>query len=177
MATIVVSGGSKNVGKTSLICGLLRALPEFAWVAVKITGHDHGKAEALFEEKAAGQDTDTARFVAAGARRVFLMTAEGAELGASLNALTSLVGRSANLLFESNRVRDWVDPMVHLAVGEGAEVEQKASFARVEHRVDARVVKSKCDELVEGALPVFRLVALEQVSAELQHWLRDKLRA
>ena len=176
MATIVVSGGSKNVGKTSLICGLLRALPEFAWVAVKITGHDHGKAEVLFEEKAAGQGTDTARFVAAGAQRVFLMTAEGAELGTGLRALESMVGPGTDLIFESNRVLDWVDPTVHLAMGE-ATTQQKPSFVRIEHRVDARVVKAERDEVVEGAPPVFRLAALEQVSAELQQWLREKLRA
>ena len=104
------------------------------------------------------------------------MTAEGAELDASLTALESLAGPGANLIFESNRVLDWIDPTVHLAVGESAEG-QKPSFARIEHRVDARVVHGERNEVVEGAPPVFRLAALEHVSAELQRWLQGKLRA
>lgn len=174
MATIVVSGGGKNVGKTSLICGLLRALPEFEWVAVKIAGHDHGKAEALFEETEAGEETDTARFLLAGARRVFLMTADGPELGEGLKTLTSLVGPAANLIFESNRVLDWIEPTVHLAVGEAVSG-QKPTFTRVEHRLDARVILADRDEAEESAPPVFRLAAPERISPELRRWLQERL--
>ena len=175
MAMIVVSGGGKNVGKTSLICGLLRALSEFEWVAVKIAGHDHGKAEALFEEKAAGEETDTARFLAAGARRVFLLTAEGTELGEALKALESATGTDAHLIFESNRVLDWIEPTVHLAVGDAAS-EQKRTFARIEHRIDARVLIANRDETVESAPRVFRLAALEHISPEMLRWLHERLR-
>lgn len=175
MATIVVSGGGKNVGKTSLICGLLRALPEFEWVAVKIAGHDHGKAEALFEETEAGEETDTARFLLAGARRVFLMTADGPELGEGLKTLTSLVGPAANLIFESNRVLDWIEPTVHLAVGEATDGAHKPSFVQVEHRLDARVMQGVRDEVLEGAPPVFRLTVLERISPELRRWLQERL--
>ena len=80
MAIVVVGGSDRNVGKTSLICGLIAPLPEFQWAAVKITSHAHGVRDAVWEETAAGQGTDTARYLAAGARRAFLLTATDEEL-------------------------------------------------------------------------------------------------
>jgi hypothetical protein len=41
MAIIVIGGSNQGVGKTSLVCGLIAALPEYRWTAVKITTHDH----------------------------------------------------------------------------------------------------------------------------------------
>jgi hypothetical protein len=37
MATVVVGGHSRNIGKTSVMAGLIRALPEYHWTAFKIT--------------------------------------------------------------------------------------------------------------------------------------------
>ena len=36
MAVVVVGGGGRGAGKTSLVCGVIAALPEMQWVAVKI---------------------------------------------------------------------------------------------------------------------------------------------
>src|SRR5208282_4039333 len=75
MAVIVVGGGGRGAGKTALVCGLMRALPEISWTAVKITTHEHGKASPIWEETTPGETTDTARYLAAGARRALLVTA------------------------------------------------------------------------------------------------------
>ena len=75
MAIIVVGGSSRGVGKTALVCGLIASLPEFRWTAVKITGHKHGKPEPVWEETTAGQGSDTARYLAAGARWALLVSA------------------------------------------------------------------------------------------------------
>ena len=42
MATVVVGGHSRNVGKTSVVAGLIGALREYDWTAVKITQFGHG---------------------------------------------------------------------------------------------------------------------------------------
>jgi hypothetical protein len=41
MAIIVVGGSNRGVGKTALVCGLIAALPDYRWTAVKITTHNH----------------------------------------------------------------------------------------------------------------------------------------
>jgi hypothetical protein len=159
MAIIVVGGSNSGVGKTSLVCGLIAALPEFQWTAVKITAHSHklsvantpgtiqaGKLQAdlssspnpnlthahrasfvrqlfdmraearadmresapakgsIFEETVPGDDTDTARYLAAGAVRALVVSAPGGDLSDPLNQLWPRFGRGTNLIFESNSV-------------------------------------------------------------------------
>src|SRR5260370_1098850 len=67
---VVVGGNARNVGKTSLICGILRAFPEFNWRVLKITPHEHRSASG-----------DTRRFVEAGAREAHLNGVESFETG------------------------------------------------------------------------------------------------
>ena len=59
MAIIVVGGSSKGAGKTALVCGLIEALAEFQWTAIKITTEDHGQPTPIWEETAASEETDT----------------------------------------------------------------------------------------------------------------------
>ena len=42
MALVVIGGHSRSVGKTSVVAGLISALPEFEWTAAKITQYGHG---------------------------------------------------------------------------------------------------------------------------------------
>src|SRR5712692_1749586 len=42
MKLIVVGGHSRNIGKTSVMAGLIRGLPSLGWTAVKITQYGHG---------------------------------------------------------------------------------------------------------------------------------------
>lgn len=62
---IAVGGNSRKAGKTSVICALIRALPDAAWTAIKITPHAHSGATG----------GDTARFLAAGARKAMVLDA------------------------------------------------------------------------------------------------------
>jgi hypothetical protein len=42
MSIIVIGGHSRSVGKTSVVAGLISALPDFRWTALKITQYGHG---------------------------------------------------------------------------------------------------------------------------------------
>src|SRR5260370_34704565 len=39
---VVVGGHSRNIGKTSVVANLIRALPQWNWTAMKITQFGHG---------------------------------------------------------------------------------------------------------------------------------------
>jgi len=175
MAMIVVSGGGKDVGKTSLVCGLIAALPEFAWAAVKITNHAHGKAEPVWEETTPGAETDTARYLAAGARRAFLITAEEVELPQRIEELQARLEVGAHLIFESNRVLRHVRPDVILTVEGALDDAHKPSFREAAHQTTARVAASKRNATVAGATPLFQLAALERISTGMRRWLREQL--
>src|SRR5580692_1636836 len=116
MAILVAGGGHRGVGKTALVCGLIAALPEYQWMAVKITSDDHGKPGPVWEETEAGQGTDTARYLAAGAARAFLITASGDEMEKRLAELERILGSEQSVIYESNRVVDFIRPDLCLLV-------------------------------------------------------------
>jgi hypothetical protein len=199
MAIIVVGGSSRGAGKTALVCGLIAALPEFRWTAIKITTHDHGQAGTvfpgpIFEEELPGEQTDTARYLAAGAHRAFLampaprLHTDEPDLTAVLDELWPRFGRGTNLIFESNSVVHHVSPNVCLMVHAIAKRElplpaRKPSFFAALHHADALVAPSTRNKHIADGLclagqdpkPVFRLAALERVSPELLAWIRPRL--
>ena len=46
MAIVVVGGHTRNIGKTSVVAGLIAALPQRRWTAIKITQFGHGVCSA-----------------------------------------------------------------------------------------------------------------------------------
>ena len=79
MAIVVVGGHARNIGKTSVVCGLIAAMSQRHWTAIKITQCKHarspcdcelgGKAIAITEENDSEGTTDSSRYLAAGALR------------------------------------------------------------------------------------------------------------
>ena len=81
---VVVGGHSRNIGKTSVVAGLIRKLRSSEWTAVKITQYGHGVCSHAGEacgcetepdhpfalsEEYQPSGTDSGRFLAAGAAR------------------------------------------------------------------------------------------------------------
>lgn len=181
MAIVVVGGSGRNVGKTALICGLIEATPELRWTAVKISTHLHEKSSPLWEETTSGLETDTARYLSAGARRAFLITATDAQIPALIQQLEATLAMPRSLIFESNRIVDWVQPDLCLAVTSSptisgsADDQGKPSFERFLHLKDAIVVRGDCDRMTAGAAPLFELTDLAHCSIDLRVWLRARL--
>ena len=199
MATIVVGGSGKGVGKTTLICGLIAALPEFRWTAVKITSHDHGQpgrileytrqgaedtsqgAEDARQDAGAAQGTDTARYLAAGAERALLVSALPHEFGETVGELIRAEGPQAHLIFESNRILAFLKPDVCLLLhGCMERASWKPSFNLVARQADAMVECCEADLMLKHSAisrPVFQLAALDKISPEMLGWLRMRLSA
>jgi hypothetical protein len=178
MAIFVVGGSGRNAGKTTLVCGLIAALPEFRWVGVKITSHPHGNGEPVWEESAAGQGSDTARFLAAGARRALLVTASGDDF--PLAQMRAALGSDENVVFESNRILDYLEPDVCLAVVGGDEAEVKPVFAGFIRRADGIVVRAAGHAGmvdVPATARIFELADFAKISPEMMDWLKSRLGA
>jgi hypothetical protein len=201
MAIIVVGGGGRGAGKTALVCGLMRALPDISWTAVKITGHEHWhehgqeKTTPIWEETAPGQGTDTARYLAAGARRALLVTAGEDALGpiveqileeqsrtsGAINVGANKVGTKkagaigSGIIIESNSVLRHLRPDICLCAAISPWAEQKASFDLLMEHVDATVELAAHDHIIEAEKITFRLASLERVSPTMLDWLRERL--
>ncbi len=182
MTIVVVGGSAQGVGKTALVCGLLRALPEFPWTAVKVTSHDHGAGEAIWEEMTSGQGTDTARYLAAGASHAFLITAGDSDLPQKLDELWARLDPDPHVIFESNRILQYVHADLCLAAEWVAETTPQPFFRFVAHQKHAALRLAELDSVSQevtltGVTPLFYLAAFERTSLPMQRWLRNWLSA
>jgi hypothetical protein len=119
---IVVGGHSRNIGKTSVICGIIHALPTWNWTAIKITPHVHVEREN--------------RFLAAGATRAFLVRND------AISRVTQLLAESENAIIESNSILRFLEPDVCAMVVDGAVPDFKPSALEFINRVNFLVVTS-----------------------------------
>jgi hypothetical protein len=175
MRTVVVGGSARNVGKTSLICGLISAMPECPWTVVKITSHDHGKTAPIWEETQAGQGTDTSRYLAAGARRALLVTAPDGNV--PIAELRAAIADDRWLFFETNQIQSVHRPDGVLALIGPEETDSKSSFAAVVQRADALIYTGSYPGPTRhvDTRPTFVLPDLQDISPELIQWMRARL--
>jgi hypothetical protein len=154
---VVVGGQARNIGKTSVVAGLIRKLRDRRWTALKITQYGNGvcarhteTAEcgcepaagekfALSEEYEAG-GTDSGRFLAAGAERSFWLRVPAGELPRAAGMVKKILAQGENAIVESNSVLELVAPDVFLMVLDFGCEDFKASSLRYMDRADGFVV-------------------------------------
>lgn len=138
MAIIVVGGDGRGTGKTSIVAGMIAALPELGWTAFKVSSHWHGERRlAVVEEFDSNSGTDTGRYLMAGAARAFLIRGELAE---AMPRIQELLAESKNVVIESNGVLQFLQPDLYLSVLDPASKDRKESAAEFLERADAVLV-------------------------------------
>lgn len=155
MAVVVVGGHTRNIGKTSVVAGLIAALPEFAWTAVKITQYGHGICSAngeecdcatadhtiaVSEERDRSSGTDSSRYLAAGAKHSFWVRTQQGELNEAMPRVRKLIAGTENIIIESNSVLRFLKPDLAISVLDPGIADFKPSAARFLDRVDALVM-------------------------------------
>jgi hypothetical protein len=154
---VVVGGHSRNIGKTSVVCSIIRSLTDFDWTAIKITQFGHNVCSqdgepcecsdpkhpiAISEEKGLAPTTDSGRFLAAGARRSYWARTPAGSLAEALPALRRITSNAENVIVESNSLLQFLKPDLYLMVLDGAVKDFKASSLRALDRAHALVVTS-----------------------------------
>ncbi len=154
---VVVGGHSRNIGKTSVVAGLIRRMRDRKWTALKITqygnavcarhseestcGCEPGNGEefALSEEYEAN-DTDSGRFLGAGAERSFWLRVPAGELPRAAGMVKKILAQGDNVIVESNSVVELVQPDVFLMLLDFSCEDFKPSSLRFMDRADGFVV-------------------------------------
>ncbi|HEX8815054.1 MAG TPA: hypothetical protein VF753_06100 [Terriglobales bacterium] len=145
MPVIVVGGNARNVGKTSVVAGLIGALREYSWTAIKITPHRHesadpvGKWNVVKETDPIG-GSDTSRFLAAGAERAYLVVAEPDQMDEAMAAIRKVLADSKYAIVESNSIMRFLQPDLYLPVIDPTVEDFKASAKRFFDRADAVIM-------------------------------------
>jgi len=127
MTAVVVGGHARNVGKTSVAAGLIRALGKYPWTAVKISSHRHANIPVsphkdgscfyeIYEETNRAGESDTSRFLAAGACRSLWVRIEENHAEAGMSQLLPVLQSCPYVLIESNRVLSVMRPDLYLMV-------------------------------------------------------------
>lgn len=155
MAILVIGGHSRNIGKTSVMAGLIAALPEKRWTAFKITQFGHGVCSAngepcdcetdehtvaVSEERNAASGTDSARYLAAGAVRSFWVRTRQGQLAEAMPRIRKELERAENAVIESNSILRFLRPDLYLSVLDPAVMDFKESARLYLDRADAVLV-------------------------------------
>jgi hypothetical protein len=154
-------------GKTQLVCDLIQAFPRTEWIAGKITQYGHGVCAqngtdcdcapddhvcALSWETDSSSGTDSARFLAAGARRSFWLRtkqgflAEGMPLLRQTLRETEIQGSPPDnraLIVESNSFMQFVKPSLYFAVIDPNKEDFKESAQIALDRAQALVFRGE----------------------------------
>jgi hypothetical protein len=188
---IVVGGHTRNIGKTSVVEGLIRALPEFRFAAVKITQYGHGvcsnhgracgcEAEAdhpfALSEEYEPSSTDSGRFLGAGARRSFWLRTRAGELRMAAAPLKKLLTQNENVIAESNSLLELAEPDLYLVTLDFACADFKDTSAQFLERADAFVAIDRGEPRpgVWDRRPRFTARPPKYVSEELAEFCRER---
>jgi hypothetical protein len=200
MAIVIIGGHSRSVGKTSVVAGLIAALAEFDWTAVKITQYGHGicsangeacdcatadHAWAISEEKDRSGQSDTSRFLVAGASRSLWVRTEQGRLAEAMPALRQRIVRDRNVIVESNSVLKFLRPDLYLTVLDPATADFKTSAREFLDFASAVILHQPVGNSGSAwqnvslkpiaGRPVFRITPPPYVTPEIVHFVRETL--
>lgn len=199
MALVVIGGHSRSVGKTSVVAGLISALPDFQWTAVKITQYGHGICSAngeacdcatgdhswaITEERDRSGESDTSRFLLAGASRVLWVRSEQGRLAEAIPTLRERLEPAGNIIIESNSILKFLRPDLYLTILDPETADFKNSAREFLDRADAVILHQKQSGPAWQSVslkplagrPVFRITSPNHVTPEIVDFVRSKLR-
>lgn len=199
MAIVVIGGHSRSVGKTSVVAGLISALPEFEWTAVKITQYGHGvcsangeacdcatpdHAWAITEERDSTGDSDTSRFLLAGARQSLWARTEQGRLAEAMPTLRRRLDGARNVIIESNSVLKFLRSDLYLTVLDPETADFKKSAQEFLDRADAVILHESSAGAAwqsvslkpVAARPTFQITPPNYVTQEIADFVRSRLK-
>ena len=199
MALVVVGGHTRSVGKTSVVAGLIAALVERRWLAIKITQFGHGVCAvngencdcapqdhgwAISEEQDRSGKSDSSRFLAAGAARALWVRSKQGMLAEALPGLRQELAGAQNVIIESNSVLRFLRPDLYLPVLDPATADFKATSREFLDRASAVVLHRPPESgyAWDGVSlkpvadrPIFYIRPPQYVTPELVEFVRGQL--
>jgi hypothetical protein len=197
MALIVIGGHSRSVGKTSVVAGLIAALPEYNWTALKITQYGHGVCSmngapchcatddhtwAISEERDRSGESDTSRFLAAGAAHAWWVRTQQGRLAEAMPAVRRKLAESEYAILESNSVLKFLRPDLYLTVFDPATADFKKSAQEFLDRADAVILHQRetpawreISLKPAAGRPMFRISPPPYVNSQIVDFVREHL--
>jgi len=198
MSLIVIGGHSRSVGKTSVVAGLIAALPEFNWMALKITQYGHGicsadgkpchcatddHTRAITEEHDRSGESDTSRFLVAGAQRSIWVRTRQGMLAQAMPDVQRRIAGAENVIMESNSILQFLRPDLYLSVLDADTADFKDSAREflpradgvILHRTDATPQWNSVSIDAAAGVPRFYIDPPVYVTPEIVTFVREHL--
>lgn len=200
MAVIVIGGHSRSLGKTSVAAGLIAALPELHWTALKITQYGHGVCSAngtpcdcstddhtlaVSEENDRSGESDTSRFLVAGADHSWWVRTQQGHLAEAMPRIRKILASTKNVIIESNSIVQFIKPDLYITVLDPATADFKISAQIFLDRADAVLLHATDNSKtpawrnisLKSALnrPVFQIQPPIYITPEVVEFVRQKL--
>jgi len=195
---IVVGGHSRSVGKTSVVAGLIAALPEFHWTAMKVTQYGHGicsangqpcacacddSAWAVTEELDRSGESDSSRFLVSGAARSLWVRTRQGMLAEAMPRIREELASAENAILESNSILRFVNPDLYIPVLDPATTDFKRSAQQFLDRADAVVLHQNRSGVAwenvslkpVAERPTFQVRPPQYVTPELVKFVRSRI--
>ena len=150
---LIIGGAGRNVGKTELVCGLIRRLGAGREIiSLKISGinpgnnplhGNHGPAPEKFhllEETRLDGVKDSSKMLLAGAARAFYLRTRDEFLPQAMDHFFSITGTGRIIICESIVLRKIITPGLFILVKSHSEETMKRSLGEVIHLVDLTIV-------------------------------------
>jgi hypothetical protein len=183
MSIVIIGGHSRSVGKTSVVAGLISALREMHWTALKVTQYGHGVCSAngaacdcatgdhswaVTEERDRSGESDTSRFLVAGAEHSWWVRTEQGRLAEAMPRVRQILGSTQNAIIESNSILRFLKPDLYLTVLDPATEDFKSSAQEFLDRADAVLMHANGDPAKSGSTgskaPIWKQVSLKPVA-------------
>ena len=158
---LAVGGQCRKVGKSTLVADIMRAFPDRHWTAVKITPYaesgcpvngpscncsarDHPYA--IHEETSRSGNSDSSRFLAAGAHRALWIETKQHRLQNVLPALAAQLANADQAIVESDALMRFWKPSLFVMVLDPSNPDFKDSARENLELADAFVFRSPSED-------------------------------
>jgi hypothetical protein len=173
MPILIIGGHTRSVGKTSVVAGLIAALRTFHWTALKITQYGHGVCSAngeacdcatadhsfaVSEERDRSGESDTSRFLVAGADHSWWVRTQQGHLAEAMPRIRKILATTQNAIIESNSILRFMKPDLYLTVLDPTTADFKTSAQTFLDRADAVLLHSG-----DTKQPAWKQVSLKPV--------------
>jgi hypothetical protein len=158
---LAVGGQCRKVGKSTLVADIIQAFPDWHWTAVKITPHAESDCPvngpscncspqehpfAIREETSFSGNSDSSRFLIAGASRALWIETKENHLQDALPALAAQLADARHTAIESDAIVKFWQPSLYVMVLDPSNPDFKSSAHENLSFADAFVFRSPIDD-------------------------------
>jgi hypothetical protein len=133
---LLIAGSGKNIGKTTLVCNIIKQNKDKNIVAIKVSPHFH-KVEnckllfsdnlyQIYKEQNLDGIKDSSKMLLAGAKAVYYIQAKDEALELAYKKISGLINSDCFVVCESGGLRDIIKPAIFLFIKHIDDTKQKS---------------------------------------------------